>query len=120
VDGGQRMVVRHLQVENGVGVPINILAQTHEVERAQGIAATSHGEYVVAGARCTGGECFAQGRRYAGNTNKWTAEYALKSPASGVVAAESLPYGYVALIGQQDVDYGNGDQGSSWLRVIHP
>ena len=120
VDGGQRMVVRHLQVENGVGVPINILAQTHEVERAQGIAATSHGEYVVAGTRCTGGECFAQGRRYAGNTNKWTAEYALKSPASGVVAAASLPYGYVALIGQQDVDYGNGDQGSSWLRVIHP
>ncbi|MCA9720709.1 MAG: hypothetical protein KC468_38965, partial [Myxococcales bacterium] len=120
VDGGQRMVVRHLQVEDGVGVPINILEQTSEVELAYAIAGASHGEYVVAGTGCADGECFAQGRRYAENAHKWTAEYALKSPVSRVVAAESLPYGYVALLGQQDVNYGNGEQGSSWLRVLHP
>ncbi len=120
VDGGQRMTVYRLQAEDGAVVPINAVEQTNDVELAYAIASSSHGEYVVAGTGCNDGECFAQGRRYAGNSKKWIADYGLKSQASRIVAAKSLPYGYVALLGQHDVNYGNGDQASSWLRVIHP
>ncbi len=121
VDDGQRMLVRHLEVDDGSGVPINALEQTMAVEIAYAIAASSHGEYVVAGAGCTLGECFAQRRRYAGNSKQWQADVdGLKSPITRYVAAEALPYGYVALLGQHEVNYGNGDQGSSWLSVLHP
>ncbi len=120
-DGGKRMLVRHLQADTGIGVPINALEQTADVEIAYTIAASSHGEYVVAGAECAlGAECFAQRRRYAGNSKKWQVQMGLKSSATRYVVAKTLPYGYVALLGQHDVNYGNGDQGSSWLRVIHP
>ncbi len=120
-DGGKRMLVRHLQADDGVGVPINALEQTADVEVAYTIAASSHGEYVVAGAECAlGAECFAQRRRYAENSKKWQVQSGLKSSGTRYVAAKTLPYGYVALLGQHDVNYGNGDQGSSWLRVIHP
>ncbi len=120
VDEGRRMLVRHLQVEDGVGVPIDLLEQTAEVERAYALAVSSHGEYVIAGAECENGECFAQSRRYAGDTKKWQELSGLKSPVTRFVAAKPAEYGYVVLLGQHDVNYGNGLQGSSWLHVVHP
>ncbi len=117
-EGDARMMVHHLKL-NGDTVADEVLVGSKDLEVAYAIAASSHGEHVIAGATCTG-ECFADVRRYANTWYQWHEQYGLLSPVSRVVAAESLAYGYVVLLGQHDVNYGDGDQTSSWLRVLHP
>lgn len=98
--------------------------QTLDVESTYDAAYTiakSGDAFVIGGAACSPTECFGQARRYEGLEKVWVqADLGLLSPTNRVVASASLDFGYVALLGQYELDYGQGDHGMSWLRVIHP
>ncbi len=115
---GTTMRLRRLNT-NGLESSVQPLDAESTYDAAYTIANSSD-SLVLAGAACSPTECFGQARRYEGTNEVWVQDIGLLSPTSRVVASESLDFGYVALLGQHEVNYGQGDHGMSWLRVIHP